>query len=84
MTELEKYQRVNSCETPTDLIQTILDLTSNNGYIQGRTRAFSGLEMAEHAKQYFKRDNVRPELMTREFGIRQQAMYIKYYTNLKS
>jgi len=79
MGELQKYQHVNQCETPEQLYQCILDFADENGQIQGRTRKFDAQQMADGAKSYF--DKISPaNVITREYGLRQQAMYIKYYT----
>lgn len=79
MNELEKFKSVNSCETREDLYDTILSLADSDGFIQGRTRKFKADDMVKGASAYFS-ENQWPNSMTREFGIRQQAMYIKYYT----
>ena len=78
MTELEKYQKVNQCETPEQLYQCILDFADESGYIQGRTKRFKADRMVEQAKLYFK-DGCFPNAVTREYGLRQQMMYIKHY-----
>lgn len=80
MNELEKYERVNSCETIEELQQCILNFAIN-GIIQGRTREFDANKMAENALHYYNDDSgdLWPNVMTREYGIRQQAMYLKYY-----
>jgi transcription-repair coupling factor (superfamily II helicase) len=76
MNRLEIYDKVNSCEDLDQLSQVILELADENGEIQGRTRKFSAAKMAEKCL-FFK--NHIPNVLTREFGIRQQAMYILYY-----
>lgn len=79
--ELQKFLRVNSCEYKRELIQCILDFANEKGDIQGRTRIFNAKKMAENAEAYFndKTGVYPPNVITREFGLRQQAMYIKYY-----
>ena len=77
MSELEKFQRVNKAETILELQQCILDFAVN-GQIQGRTRLFDAQKMSNNLKLYFS-NNAPPEVITREFGLRQQAMYLKYY-----
>lgn len=76
MNRLEIYDKVNQCETLEDLSKIILELADKNGEIQGRTRRFDAAKMAERCL-FFK--NHIPNVLTREFGIRQQAMYILYY-----
>lgn len=78
MTELGKFIRVNSCESPEELRQCILDFADANGDIQGRNKNFNATQMAK-GLDYYMRGEVFPNVLTREFGIRQQAMYIKYY-----
>jgi hypothetical protein len=81
MTELEKYQRVNKCETPEDIYQCIRDF-SENGEIQGRIRKFDSEKMIANAELFFKGYAI-PNVITREFGLRQQCMYINHYLKLK-
>lgn len=76
MTDLEKYERVNKCDSLEDLAECILDFTDSSGYIEGRTKFFRAKEMA-HACRNYSLD--RHNSLTREFGIRQQAMYILFY-----
>lgn len=80
MTDLEKYEAVNACETLGSLAQVILSFADEDGMIQGRTKKFNAELMAHSAKNY----NVlvrthQANVLTREFGIRQQAMYITHY-----
>lgn len=77
---LQKYEKVNSCETIQALIQCIKDF-SNNGIIQGRREEFDSEKMARQALNYFNDEEniIPPNVLTRQFGIRQQAMYLKYY-----
>ena len=46
--------------------------------IQGRTRKFSAGKMAGYVASVVK-EQVPANLLTREFGIRQQALYLAYY-----
>lgn len=77
MTELEKYQAVNACETFEELASVIESFADEDGMIQGRTRKFSAERMAWNCRNF---TIAQPNVLTREFGIRQQAMYISYYT----
>lgn len=79
--QLEKFQRVNNCETIQSLMDCIRDFSSKNGLIQGRTKLFDAEQMAGFALKYFEDNSglVPPNVLTREFGIRQQAMYLKFY-----
>jgi hypothetical protein len=74
----EKWESVNQAETFDQLSEAILKLADKNGEIQGRRRLFNAIEMADYCKRF--RELNDPNLLTREYGIRQQAMYINYYT----
>lgn len=76
MTDLEKYEAVNKCESLEQLSEVIRTFADENGMIQGRTRKFDANKMA-HACLAF--GIIQPNCLTREFGIRQQAFYIEYY-----
>jgi hypothetical protein len=76
MSDLEKleiWEKVNKSENLKDLANIILLLADESGLIQGRTRKFVAKDMANICV-YFK--HLKPTVLTREFGIRQQAFYI--------
>ena len=77
MTELEKYEAVNKCETFKELRDVIVDI-SYNGIMQGRTKSFS----LENMLHYCSTEGflANPNGLTRMYGIRQQAFYIQYYS----
>lgn len=77
MTELSKFQAVNQCETGAELASLIGQFADAEGKIHGRTRTFSAEKMAGHVYNVIKGD-APANVLTREFGIRQQAIYIKY------
>ncbi len=80
MTNLEKYEMVNACETVEALEAAILSFTDpETGLIQGRTRTFNGATMASAVRTVVM-GTERPNILTREFGIRQQALYLRYYS----
>lgn len=79
MTELEKYQAVNQCETAEELGNVISKLADSEGKIQGRVKEFDSITMLIGLEMYME-DRMYPNILTREYGIRQQAMYLKYYT----
>ena len=81
MEELEKYELINKCETDNELAQAILLLSDKEGIIKGKNKAFNAIKMAENCHSVIKR-GFPPNLLTREFGIRQQALYLKYYNGL--
>jgi len=76
MTELDKYKKVNQCETLEELANVIESFANEDGLIKGRTKDFNAELMAGFCR-YFK-PNMH-NLLTREFGIRQQALYILFY-----
>ena len=79
MTDLEKYETVNKCETVEALEAAITSFTdSETGLIQGRMRTFDGVQMASKVRVVVEQDGW-PNWLTREFGIRQQALYLKHY-----
>ena len=80
--ELEIWMRVNLCETAEELSGVIFSLADEDGAIQGRSRKFPADRMAEAVEGVVKGD-LLPNVLTREYGIRQQALYIKYYEKLE-
>jgi len=79
MNNLQKYELVNSCETEKELEQAIRLLTNpETGMIQGRTKQVDGKAMASMVIPVVVGEE-NPNYLTREFGIRQQALYLKYY-----
>ena len=79
MNNLQKYELVNSCETEKELEQAIRLLTNpETGMIQGRTKQFDGKAMVSMVIPVVVGEE-NPNYLTREFGIRQQALYLKYY-----
>ena len=76
MKDLEKYEAVNKCQTLNDLAQLILDFADENNEIQGKKRNFDAVKMAEFCLNFNWWD---VNILTRNWGIRQQAMMIKFY-----
>lgn len=75
MTELEKYQLINKCETVEQLAGAMQDI-AEDGYIKGRVKSFKVDDMINGLKLFIE-DKAPQNVLTREYGIRQQAMYIK-------
>lgn len=75
MTELEIYKLVNQCETLEELSDVILDLADENGMLQGKTNKFNAGVMAAHCLNF---NNLPANCLTRNYGIRQQAVYCIY------
>ena len=72
----EKYDAVNACKTLDKLAKVIESFADENGSIQGRTRSFDAKDMALACLRF---QTGSKNKLTREFGIRQQAMMIEYY-----
>jgi hypothetical protein len=78
MTELQKYELVNQCETPLQLEDAIAKFADSEGMIQGRQRKFDAGKMII-GLQFFMDNEVPANVLTREYGIRQQAIYLKTF-----
>jgi hypothetical protein len=78
MTELEKWQLVNQCETPLELEDAIAKFADLEGMIQGRQRKFDAGKMII-GLNYFMTDEMPANVLTREYGIRQQSIYLKTF-----
>lgn len=76
MTEIEKYESVNKCKTLKELSKVILSFSDENGLIKGRTRNFLASSMSDICERYSLAEH---NMLTREYGIRQQAMMILFY-----
>lgn len=72
------YDQVNKCESLSALANAIRSLADKDGNIEGRTKTFSAERMAGFCEIYDD-PSVPRNTLTREYGIRQQAMYIIYY-----
>lgn len=77
MTELSKFEKVNQCETPDELAINILMFADNEGMIHGRSRKFNAKKMATYVDLVVNNE-IPANVLTREFGIRQQAVYLQY------
>ena len=75
MDRLEAYDLVQSCDT-LDELADVIDQIADEGVIQGESRLFSAKEVKIACRQYsLERHNT----LTRQYGIRQQAMMILFY-----
>lgn len=75
MTDLEKYNKVNQTESLQELAEVIRGFAPN-GNIQGRARKFSSELMAIACENY---SLFYHNTLTREFGIRQQAIMLLHH-----
>lgn len=74
MEDLERYQKINSTETREELFQTIADIADENGNVCGLPVE----SLIINVNQYFK--GMAPaDVIPKEFGVRQQAMYLMFY-----
>jgi hypothetical protein len=80
MTELETWQLVNQAETQEQLAVIINKLADEEGMIQGRARKHNAAKMII-GLSFFMEDECASNVLTREFGIRQQAIYLKHFSN---
>lgn len=76
MDRLEKYEAVNATESLKELAKVIESFADEDGFIQGRQKRFDAKIMAYYCINY---DTSIHNSLTREFGIRQQAMMLSYY-----
>lgn len=80
--ELERYQLVNACESVTELQEAIMKMANENDMIKGRNRQFPAKEMAASVSLVVAK-GFPANLLTREYGIRQQALYLQHYQKLE-
>jgi len=78
MSELERYEKVNKCKNLEELALAIESFMDEDGLIRGRTRNFNAKAMSNICRRYSTAEH---NALTREYGIRQQAMYILFYEN---
>lgn len=75
--DLEYYQLVNGCETLNELSEVIIEIgLANKGWVNGKTSTFHAQTMADNC---LKLPNGSLNSLTRNYGIRQQAIYILHY-----
>jgi len=78
--ELEKYESVNQTRSLKELANVIRSFADENGNIQGVRRVFPAESMAINCEEYsLEKHNA----LTREYGIRQQAMLHLFYGDIK-
>lgn len=76
--KLEKYELVNAAESAEELKAAIVALSDENGIIQGRSGEMDSIKMVD-AVDLVINHKFTANSLTREFGIRQQALYIREY-----
>ena len=75
MSDIDKYELVNKCETLDELSDAIKSIADGADII-GRTESFNASFMAKLCKTYSLNNH---NVLTRKYGIRQQAMMILFY-----
>lgn len=78
MTDLEKFEKVNSCETVEELQDAILSFADEFGEIEISGNRKVNAETMSNFVSNVVNDTIYPNMLTRRFGIRQQALYLKY------
>ena len=78
MTEIQRWEFINQAETSKALAIAIRDIMDEDGMIQGRTRKFDGEKMIIGLDMFMK-DEAPANVITREYGLRQQAIYLKHF-----
>lgn len=78
MKDLEKWQKVNECGSSLGLALLINLFADGEGMIQGRERKFDAVKMVIGLTMFME-DEMPANVLTREFGIRQQAIYLKTF-----
>jgi hypothetical protein len=81
MTELEKYDLINTCETGEEL-QEAIDIIWEGKNGAGRRGNMRPSVMREAVPQVCN-GQALPNVLTRQYGLRQQAIYIAYYKQLE-
>lgn len=82
MEPLEIYQRVNQCETYQELqnIISLLGALNPDDSIMGTSRHFNATTMVENVELVYHRQK-HPNAITRNYGLRQQLLYIMFYSS---
>ncbi len=81
MTKEQKYDAVNKTESLDELADVILLFADENGMIQGRTRKFHALTYSLTCREFEM--PYMHNYLTREFGIRQQAIMLSFYRDIE-
>jgi hypothetical protein len=79
MNDLQKFQAVNKTKTLQELADVIRSFADEDGMVQDRTKKFDAEQMAKACENY---NLFYHNALTKEFGIRQQALMIVFYKDL--
>jgi len=79
LSELKKYELVNSCET----IQNLKTLVKDFGDVVGSRNIVWSAEKTCNNIDLIVEGKLPINHVTRAYGLRQQLMYLLYYNNIK-
>ena len=78
LSELEKYELVNSCESITEFVDVLRALGDSDGFIEGKSRKFITEKMIFLATEFYNDTPlINANVVTRKYGLRQQLIYLK-------
>ncbi len=77
--ELQRYERVNKCETIDELCDVLKSFADDSGHIQGRYKTFEADNMIAWARAFYNGETIFANRVTREYGLRQQLLYLCHY-----
>lgn len=78
MEEVEKWKRINSCETHEELKKAIIEIADNDN-IQGREKSWKASYQSDVVQFLWENPTIEMNMLTRSYGIRQQMIYLLYY-----
>lgn len=78
MEEVEKWKRINSCETHEELKKAIIEIADNDN-IQGSTKSWKASYQSDVVQFLWENPTIEMNMLTRSYGIRQQMIYLLYY-----
>lgn len=82
MDELEKYKLINKAETIEELKEA-MEAISEKGMIKGRRKSYMANEMIAMV-DFIYNDNYPLNFLTRNYGIRQQMLYLLHYNKKRN
>ncbi len=77
MTELEKYQRINSSESFAELKTAITEVAGEDGVEGTREKVYNAEHQCRGVDLVLQ--GSPPNVLTRSYGIRQQMLYLIHY-----
>lgn len=82
MDELEKYKLINKAETIEELKEA-MEAISEKGMIKGRRKSYIADKMIAMV-DFIYNDNYPLNFLTRNYGIRQQMLYLLHYNKKRN